>query len=169
VIVAVDGAPVTRFVEIERAVQAEGVSLTLLRDGAEVEVALDTHPLSGAGVDRFVIWSGLTLHAPHFDLAAQRGLDPDGVLIVAHWSGSPGTSARVYSHRLITAVDETPTPDLDAFLAAVAGRSEGAVTLRLKDYYGKEEVRALILDPVHWPTWELRLGEDGWRREAVAP
>ena len=44
------------------------------------------------------------------------------------------------------------------------------MTLRLQDYYGKEEVRALVLEPTHWPTWSLQRGPDGaWRRAAVTP
>jgi hypothetical protein len=65
----------------------------------------------------------------------------------------------------VFAVDGTPTPTLDAFLAAVAGRPDrGAVRLRVADLDGKTQVITLKLDLAYWPTAELRAGPGGWER-----
>ncbi|MBS0613256.1 MAG: trypsin-like peptidase domain-containing protein, partial [Proteobacteria bacterium] len=72
-LLAVDGALVTRFREVERAVQGPQVTLTLWRDGAEKTVTVRSVALNGHDLDRVLMWAGATLQAPHRAMAAQRG------------------------------------------------------------------------------------------------
>lgn len=165
----VDGEPVVTFRDVERSVDREEVTLTLLRDGEIIEVPVATVALSGRGVDRAVVWAGALLQAPHRALAAQRGIDPYGVYVAFFAYGSPASRHGLWAGRRIVEVDGQPAPDLDAFLALVAGRGDRE-SLRLKTvaWNGATDVITLQLDLKYWPAYELRRGPGGWRRRAVA-
>jgi S1-C subfamily serine protease len=170
IVLAVDGRPVTRFREIERAAQAPAVALTVLRNGELLDLQVPTAALSARGTDRAVIWAGTLLQSPHRAVAVQRGLDPVGVYVSWFWFGSPANRYGLRATLRILAVDGRPTPDLDSLLAAVAGRRDrGAVRLSTVDLDGRPNVITLKLDLTYWPTGELRRGPDGWRRIARPP
>ena len=130
-LLAIDGKVVNSFREVERAVQNPAVSVTVLRDGAEKTLKLDTVALNGRDIDRVLIWAGATLQAPHRAMAAQRGIAPYGVFVSYFFYGSPATHFGLYAGRRITEVNGQPTPDLDAFIKAVSGKPDRA-SLRLK-------------------------------------
>jgi C-terminal processing protease CtpA/Prc len=129
---------------------------------------VDTAALGGTDIERAVVWAGAVLQAPHRAIAVQRGVEPDGVLVALYLYGSPATRYGLWSGRRIVEVDGKPTPDLDAFLAAVSGREDRA-SLRLKTLAWNDsvEVITLKLDKHYWPTYELRRGPEGWTRRAL--
>jgi S1-C subfamily serine protease len=164
-LLAIDGEPAPSLDAVERAAQAERVQLEVLRDGEELRLALATAPLDGTATDRFLSWAGALLHEPHRALAAQKGVSREGVYVAWFWYGSPGNRYGLRATHRIVAVDGTPTPDLDAFLAAVGGRRDRqAVRLRTLDVEGIADVVTLKLDLEYWPTVEFRRGRDGWER-----
>jgi S1-C subfamily serine protease len=165
----IDGQVVNRFREVERAVQKPRVKLTVWRNGAEVPLELDTVQLGGGDVDRVVLWAGATLQAPHRAMAAQRGIEPDGVFVAFFLYGSPATRYGLWAGRRIVEVDGQPTPDLDAFLKAVSGRPDrSSVRLKTVSWNNSVEVITLKLDKHYWPAYELRRGADGrWVRSAL--
>jgi pro-apoptotic serine protease NMA111 len=167
-LLAIDGAPVNRFREAEHAVQQPTVKVTVWRNGAELTLDLPTVALSGTDIDRIVLWAGATLQAPHRALAAQRGIAPTGVLVSFFLYGSPATRYGLWTGRRIIEVDGKPTPDLDAFLAAVAGKDDRA-SLRLKTatWNNSVEVITLKLDKHYWPAYELRRGPVSWERHSL--
>jgi hypothetical protein len=173
-LVAVDGKPVTSPTEIEQIQQRDKVVLTLLRDTKEIEVEVPTFELDGNGVDRVVSWAGLVLHEPHDEVAAQRGVADRGVYIAWLWFGTPAARYGIRPTRRIVAVDDVPTPDLDAFLAAVAGvRDRQSVRLTMEKLDGGVVVSTLKLDLQYWPTEEIELehpsgGPPVWVRRAPA-
>jgi S1-C subfamily serine protease len=164
-LLAIDGKVVTRFREVEAAAQEPRARVTVWRNGAAVTADVGTAALGGTDLDRVVVWAGAVLQAPHRAIAAQRGVAPDGVLVALFLYGSPATRYGLWSGRRIVEVDGRPTPDLDAFLAAVAGREDRA-TLRLKTLAWNDSVEVITvkLDKHYWPTYELRRGPDGWTR-----
>ena len=110
-------------------------------------------------------WAGATLQAPHRAMIAQRGIPPEGVYVGYFSYGSPATRYGLYPGRRIVEVDGMPTPDLDAFLAAVTGRPDRAsVRLRTITWNNAPEVITLKLDKHYWPAYELRRTESGWER-----
>jgi S1-C subfamily serine protease len=164
-LLAINGKPVNRFREVERAVQASTVSLTVLRDGTEQALTLTTAALRGSDIDRLLLWAGAVLHAPHRAMAQQRGITPDGVFVAYFSYGSPATRYRLFAGRRIVEVDGLPTPDLDAFMAAVQGRADrSALRLRTVTWNGTVEVITLKLDKHYWPTYELVRSPAGWER-----
>jgi len=168
-LLAIDGQPVTRFRDVERAAQKPHIRVTVWRNGAALALDLDTVALNGRDVDRLVMWAGATLQAPHRALAAQRGLKPEGVFVAYYLYGSPASRSGLTPLRRIVAVDGQPTPDLDSFLAAVAGKSDRApVLLKTLTHNNAVEVVTLKVDTHYWPTYELRRTGSGWERVAHA-
>ena len=167
-LLAVDGTLVNRFREVEQAVQRPSVKVTVWRNGAELSVDLATVALEGTDIDRIVLWAGATLQAPHRALAAQRGVAPNGVFVSFFLYGSPATRYGLWAGRRIIEVDGKPTPDLDAFLAAVAGKEDRA-SLRLKTatWNNSVEVITLKLDKHYWPSYELKRGPVSWERHSL--
>ena len=133
-LLAVDGEPATSFRDVERASQSDEVSLTVLRDGKTLELEAPTAAMNGQGTDRVLMWAGTVLHEPHAALPSQRGIPPVGVYVAWYWFGSPAGHYTLRPTQRIVAVDGKPTPDLDAFLAAVKDKPDrGTVMLKLID------------------------------------
>jgi S1-C subfamily serine protease len=164
-LLSIDDRPATSFEEVERRARAQQVRVSVLREGEELEIDLPTAALDGRGTDRCLLWGGALLQAPHRAVSVQRGVPPEGVYVAWFWYGSPADRFGLSSTRRIVAVDGAPTPDLDAFLAAVADRPDrGAVRLRSLRLDGKTEVITLKLDLQFWPTLEFRRAGIGWAR-----
>jgi pro-apoptotic serine protease NMA111 len=167
-LLAIDGKPVNRFREVERASQAPQVSLTVVRDGAEETLAVTTAALRGSDIDRLMVWAGAVLHAPHRAMAQQRGIPPEGVFVAYFSYGSPATRYQLFAGRRIVEVDGRPTPDLDAFIAAVQGRADrAALRLQTITWNGSTEVITLKLDKHYWPAYELVRTPAGWERHEL--
>jgi pro-apoptotic serine protease NMA111 len=167
-ILDVNGAIVNRFREVERAVQRPTARVTVWRDAKEVVLDVPTVELPGRDLDRVLLWAGAVLQAPHRALAAQRGITPSGVFVAYFAYGSPATRYQLWAGRRIVEVDGQPTPDLDAFIKAVAGREDrSSVRLRTMSWNGSVDVITLKLDKRYWPTYELRRAATGWERRAV--
>jgi hypothetical protein len=67
-------------------------------------------------------------------------------------------------------VDGQPVPDLQAFLTAVRGKSDGDnVRLDIRKLDGRIAVATLRMDLDYWPTTELRRAAGGWERRPVGP
>jgi membrane-associated protease RseP (regulator of RpoE activity) len=127
-----------------------------------------TVTLSGAGLQRVVQWAGATLQAPFQAMRAQRGLPPVGVYVDFFAYGSPAARYGLYPGRRIVQVDGTPTPDLDAFLKAVAGRPErSSLRLTTITWNNAADVITLKLDKHYWPAYELVKTPDGWIRRSL--
>lgn len=164
-ILRVDGELVTEPGPIEAAVRSGGATLDVLRRGERVSVDLRPWMLDAGGTRRAIGFAGALVHAPHAAVAQQRGIERSGVYVAWYWYGSPAGRYGLRPTRRIVAVDETPTPDLDAFLSAVGDRPVGeSVRLEVVDLQGRRQVLTLEVDPVYWPTYELRRGDDGWQR-----
>ncbi len=169
ILLAIDGEPVTRFAEVERAAQQRSVALTVLRDGEVLDLQLPTRELSGVGTERALLWAGAILQDPLREVATQRGVEPSGVYNARYWYGSPANRYGLHATRRILEVNGVPTPDLDAFKASVAGVSDrGSVRLRTMDLDGRVEVITLRLDLEYWPTSELVRGDEGWTRALIS-
>jgi len=167
-LLSIDGKTVNRFREVERAVQKPHARLLVWRDGAEVPVELDTVVLSGRDVDRIVLWAGATLQAPHRALAAQHDISPDGVFEAYYLYGSPASRSGLLPPRRIIQVDGKSTPDLDAFLNAVAGKPDRAsVLLKTLTWNNVVEVITLKLDKHYWPAYEVTRTQTGWERRSL--
>jgi S1-C subfamily serine protease len=166
ILLAIDNKVVTKFREVELAVADKTeVNVTVWRDGEEKSVPLATAALTGADLDRIVMWAGATLQAPHRAMIAQRGIPPEGVYVGYFAYGSPATRYGLFPGRRIVEVDGVPTPNLDEFLKVVSGRPDrSAIRLRTITWNNAPEVITLKLDRHYWPTYEVRRTSGGWER-----
>jgi len=167
-ILAVDEKVVTTFRELERAVQKPSVDLTVWRDGEALVLDIGTVALDGVGIEWAVSWAGALLQDPHRAMAAQRGIDATGVYVAFFNYGSPATRYGLWAGRRIVAVDDTDTPDLQSFVAAVSGKEDQtSVRLKTVTWNGAVQVITLKLDTQYWPSYEIRKTDDGWRRTEI--
>src|SRR5262245_40731397 len=166
ILLAIDEKVVTKFREVELTVADKPeVSVTVWRNGEEKIVPLATAALTGADIDRVIMWAGATLQVPHRAMIAQRGIPPEGVYVGYFAYGSPATRYGLFPGRRIVEVDGIPTPDLDAFLKVVSGRPDrAAIRLRSITWNHAPEVITLKLDQHYWPTYELNRTAEGWER-----
>jgi S1-C subfamily serine protease len=167
-LLAIDGRVVNSFREVEQAMHAGVVQVTLWRDGSEQSVEVPAAALDGRGIDRVLVWAGATLHEPHRAMSAQRAVPPEGVFVAFFMYGSPATRYQLWAGRRITEVDGLPTPDLDTFIRVVSGRPDRS-SLRLKtvNWNGSVDVITLKLDEHYWPAYELRRNGDEWERREL--
>jgi S1-C subfamily serine protease len=167
-ILDIDGAIVNRFREVERSMQKPSVKVTLWRDKGVQVIDVPTVELGGRDLDRIVVWAGAVLQKPHRALAAQRGIEPEGVFVAYFSYGSPATRYQLWAGRRIVEVDGKPVADLDQFIQAVSGREDrSSLRLRTVTWNGSVEVMTLKLDKRFWPTYELRRTAQGWTRTAL--
>lgn len=167
-LLSIGGQPLNRFREVERAAQVPVAAVTVWRAGKPVQLEVPTTELHGGSVHRLVVWAGALLQAPHRAIAAQRGIPPTGVFVAYYAFGSPATRYGLWAGRRIVEVDGRPTPDLDTFLAEVAGRpNRSPVRVKTVAWNGQVEVITLKLDNRYWPTYELTDGPAGWTRSPI--
>ena len=167
-LLAIDDNVVTTFRDVEKAVQKDQVTLTILRSGEQRSVSIATATLNGVDVDRLVAWAGALLQSPYRALLQQHDAVTHGVFVSFFTYGSPATRYQLWAGRSIIAVDDQPTPDLDSFIKAVANREDRSpVRLKTVTLSGATEVITLKLDLRYWPTYELRRTALGWERKAL--
>lgn len=165
-ILAVNGAPMTRFRAIELAARTGPLSVEVLRDSKKIVFTASPIEIDAHGTDRIVHWGGALLQAPHRAAMIQRGMSPQGVYVSLYWYGSPAARSKIRAARLIVAVDGQPTPNLDRFVEVVRGRADrSSVRLKTLDLEGKALVLTLRLDLHYFPTYELRRTAQGWVRK----
>jgi len=164
-ILAIDGDVVTSFRELENAVQKPEVMVTVWRNDEALDIPVQTAVLDGLGIDRAISWAGALVQDPHRAMAAQRGVSTEGVYIAYFSYGSPATRYGLWAGRRVVEVNETPTPDLQAFVDAVKdiGHRE-SVRLKTVTWNEAVEVITLKLDTQYWPAYELHRTDEGWRR-----
>lgn len=169
IILSVDGTVVTSFSALEDATQKPEVTVTVWRDDKALEIPVATASLDGRGIDRAVSWAGALLQNPHRPMAAQRGIPPYGVYVAFFSYGSPATRYGLWAGRRVVQVDETPTPDLQAFINAIAGKEDQeSVRVTTVTWNGAVEVITLKLDNQYWPAYQIRRSPDnGWVRTAI--
>jgi S1-C subfamily serine protease len=167
-LLSVAGQAVTRFREVETAMETEIARLEIFRGGELLSVDVPTVVLHGRGVRRAVMWGGALLQSPYRDMAAQRGIAPYGVYVAYFGYGSPASRYGMFAGRRIVAADGVDTPDLDSFLDTVAGKGDGdSVRLTTVTWNNVVEVLTLEMDETYWPSYEIRHEGGGWARFAI--
>ena len=164
-VLAIDGKVVTSYRALENAVQKPEVVVTVWRNDAVQDLTLRTAALTGRGIDRALSWAGALLQDPHRAMAAQRGVATTGVYVAYFNYGSPSTRYGLWAGRRVVEVNESATPNLQAFIEAVKDiKHKESVRLKTVTWNGTIEVITLKLDTQYWPAYEIRRKDNGWRR-----
>ena len=168
VLLAIDGKSATSFREAERLTQRPQVHLEILRDGVVVEAVVDTVALDGKGIDHVISWAGTLIELPNRSLSVDLGVTPEGVYSNWQWWGAPAVRYGLEHVLRIVQIGERPTPDLDAFAAAVKGlRHRDAVRIHALNRFDVPVVHTLRVDQRDWPTYELRRVDGRWQRTLI--
>ncbi|NNF17700.1 MAG: hypothetical protein HKN70_13230 [Gammaproteobacteria bacterium] len=167
-LLSIDGATANRFREVEIAAQKESVELEIWRRDAVQTFSVATAAPSGLGIQRALLWAGALIQEPHRALAAQRGIQSDGVYVAYFAYGSPATRYGLWGGRRITAVDGVTIDDLDGFIRAIANkRDRDSVRLKTVTWNNLVEVITLQLDNKYWPAYEIVMQDGNWERRAL--
>jgi len=167
-LLTIDGEVITRFREVERAVQKPSVQVAVWRNTRVETFSIPTTELDGRGARRVVSWAGAMLQAPYREMAAQRNIGTDGVYIAFYRYGSPASRSRLGAGSRIVEVDGQPVADLDAFIDLIKDRDDQeAVRLTTLSWNNSIKVFSLTLDQFYWPAWELAYKGD-WQRSPLA-
>ncbi|OVA11903.1 PDZ domain [Macleaya cordata] len=179
-VLAINKEPITCFRDIENACQeldkseeSDGtLSMTIFRQGQEIEVIVGTDVRDGNGTTRMVNWCGCIVQDPHPAVRALGFLPEEGHgVYVARWChGSPAHRYGLYALQWIVEVNGKLTPDLESFVEVTKGLEHGEfVRIKIVHLNGKPKVLTLKQDLHYWPTWELKFDPETamWRRGTI--
>ncbi|KAL1898769.1 hypothetical protein Sste5346_003175 [Sporothrix stenoceras] len=110
---------ITRISELDIMYNHEVLDATIVRDCNEIILNLPTVAADDHETDRAVSFCGAVLHRPHHGVRQQISKLFSEVYVSARTRGSPSYQYGLAPTNFITHVNGKPTPDLDAFLAAV--------------------------------------------------
>jgi hypothetical protein len=138
------------------------VTLTVLRRGEEKQIPLRVPVLGTDGALRIITWQGLCLQdTPRFVL--EHANVPKGLFLSRTLLGSPAETHSVQGDFLV-AVDEVPTPTLDALLALPKPQEGKFLRVESVDLRGVRHTTMLDPDQLFWPTTELASDATGtWK------
>lgn len=166
-LLAIDGALVGSFREMEQLTQRDRVRLTLLRNGEVIESEAQTRAFDGRGVTGVVRWAGANLIGAYRALGFLQGIEPIGVYSTFFYWGSPTGSKRLANQRIVS-LNETPTPDMASFVGVARSLPDRApVRIRMLDQGDRPSVHTVRLDTHYWPLEWLRPTENGWELQEI--
>ncbi|CAK7239997.1 MAG: hypothetical protein STHCBS139747_001432 [Sporothrix thermara] len=119
ILLTLNGNLITRISELDIMYSHEFLDATIVRDCEELQLNLPTVAADDHETDRAVSFCGAVLHRPHHGVRQQISKLFSEVYVSARTRGSPSYQYGLAPTNFITHVNGTPTPDLDAFLAAV--------------------------------------------------
>jgi S1-C subfamily serine protease len=167
VLLSVNGETPAVFGAVDAALAgAQCARYELFRQGNVVSVDSCIDPQGDGATRRAVWWNGLALHDPHAAYFVRRSEVATGVYVSSQAQGSPiGVGL---ASTAIIAVNGTSTPNLDAFLLAVADLKAGELAvLQVRELNGKEGRHGLYNDVDYWPALEFVRTDEGWQRRAL--
>lgn len=168
-LLSIDGEIVNHFREVEKATQTDVVDVQIWRGKEVKNLSIETAQPSVIGIQRALLWGGSLLQEPHRALAAQRGIEPEGVYVAYFSYGSPATRYGLWGGRRIVAVDGQAVTNLDSFVAAVADKKDReSVRLKTVTWNNVVEVITLKLDYKYWPSYEVKFDGETWLRQPLS-
>ncbi|KAI0478937.1 Pro-apoptotic serine protease NMA111 [Xylariaceae sp. FL0804] len=168
IVLTLNGKMITRVSELDVMYSHEVLDAVIVRQSEEMRLAVPTVPADDVETHHAISLCGAVLHVPHLAVRQQISKLHSEVYVSARSRGSPAYQYGLAPTNFITHVNGKPTPDLQAFLAAV-------VKIPDNTYF---RLRAMTFDNVPWvitmkknehyfPTMEwVRDGSEpcGWRR-----
>lgn len=119
IIITLNDKLITRVSELDIMYDRDYLDALVLRGGKEIAVRIPTIPTNDLDTDRAVIFCGAVLHRPHHAVRQQISKLHSEVYVSARNRGSPSYQYGLAPTNFVTAVNDSPTPTLTEFLAAV--------------------------------------------------
>lgn len=165
VIIAIDDQLVSDLFAAERLSQKPNVKLTVLRAGKVQDLELLPTNMDARGTLRVVRWAGANFQSPFPDIGYQKGVLFSGVYIADTQDGSPSLWDGLYRNRFVVAVNGKPVDTLDDFAAAIRASEQDKITrLTVVSMSGRKRIVTVQPEYNFWPTFEINLGDTGWKR-----
>lgn len=165
VLLAIDGELVADLFDAESVAQKTELTMTLLRAGEVVEVALQPSALDALGTSRLVSWAGAYFQMPFTDIGFQKSVNFPGVYIADTDDGSPAIWDGLYRNRFVVAIDGQAVSNLDEFLEIAQQKDQDQITrLTTISMSGRQNIITVEPEYNFWPTFEINRGDDGWQR-----
>ncbi|KAJ2719213.1 hypothetical protein GGI07_005352 [Coemansia sp. Benny D115] len=149
IVVAVDGQPVADFAAVEAATDervGREICVRVWRGNAAHDARMTVQDLHEITPSRFVEFGGGVINELSYQVARSYSIPLGGGVYVAS-SGHVLGSAGAWRGSVVTAVGTQATPNLDAFVSAIAALREGArVPLRFFSLDNPHKQRVGIMD-----------------------
>ncbi|KAI0244473.1 hypothetical protein L0F63_001554 [Massospora cicadina] len=166
-ILLVNGSVATKITDFDVQFHCPTLAITVLRSKQVLDLVVPTNKADGSGISRVVCWAGACIHEPHKAVLQQSKHMPSRVYISGRSRGSPAYMYGLTHTNWITAINDIPTPHLDAFLAAVRQLPDNTyVRVRIITFDNIPSVLSIKTNHHYWPTSELvkdPTAEHGWR------
>ncbi|KAJ5930233.1 Pro-apoptotic serine protease [Penicillium verhagenii] len=140
IILTLDGQLITRVSELDVMYEKEILEALIVRNGEEMRIRVPTVPTEDLETDRAVVFCGAVLQRPHHAVRQQISKLHSEVYVSARSRGSPAYHYGLSPTNFITAVNDTPTPNLDLFVNEVRKIPDNT-------YF---RLRAVTFDNVPW-------------------
>ena len=167
-LLSIDDEIIHNFSELDKMTQQPEVKVSIWRDGKQHDFSVKTRMLSGNDTEEVYLWSGALLQKPHRALAAQHGIETEGVYVSWYWFGSPANRYGLRPLNRITEFEGEEVSDIEQFIQLTQKhRGKDYVRIRLLDLIGRESIITLKQDLHYWPTQKIYRNESGWSNELI--
>jgi S1-C subfamily serine protease len=167
-LLAIDGKLVSDFQDVDRLIRSSKVNLSIWRGGEEKNIMLQPTLLNSTDTEIAYLWSGALLQAPHRAIAAQYGVEQQGVYISWFWYGSPANRFGLQPLNRIIEIEGVEVKDLEQFIALTKTyKDKSYLRIRLLDLIGRESIITLKPDEHYWPTQLVAYEEGAWINRLV--
>lgn len=167
IILTLNGQLITRVSELDIMYDNENLDALIVRGGKEMTLKVPTIPTEDLETDRAVVFCGAVLHRPHHAVRQQISKLHSEVYVSARTRGSPSYQYGLAPTNFITAVNDSPTPTLTEFLAAVnAIPNNTYFRLRVCTFDNVPWVATMKKDEHYFPTVEYTKDAseaNGWK------
>ncbi|KAI9297381.1 trypsin-like serine protease [Neoconidiobolus thromboides FSU 785] len=167
-ILTVDNKIPTKVSDFDTQFYKKELEITVLRGKDILNLKVPTKPIHGDGIGRIVSWAGALLHEPHKEVLLQTKRLPSKVYVADRHRGSPAYMYGLNHTNWITAVNDIPTPDLDAFLNVVKSLSDNTYArVRIVTFNNSPDVLSIKVNHHYWPMTELYKDSTeatGWKK-----
>ena len=170
VILQVNGKLPGDLREIGSLFNTETSDVTVLRDGAELDLSVASIAVDSLGTRKALLWAGSLVQDPHFELAFQRGNTTPGVFISSTLTGSPSIQDKLYRNRFVVAIEGQPVTSLREFADRMSSlERDEPVRLTVVAMNGYRSVVSVEPESGFWPTTWLEYDDGSWQRSILQP
>jgi len=168
ILLSIDSKLIWNFEILEQQIRNETISVSVWRDGKQLDLEISPEMLSENDTDQIYLWSGALIQKPHRAVAAQYSIEAKGVFVSWFWYGSPANQYQLSPLSRIVEFEGEEVKDLQGFIAlSKKYQDRDYVRIRLLDLIGRQSIITLKQDPHYWPTQKIHQVDGQWINELV--